>query len=69
MKVTDYERIAIVNCNQHGQFECPKCRGICNKSHDLWDCNKCGRGWEQIPNHIITVNQLFRKEETNVKNA
>lgn len=64
VNVTDYERIAIILTNKLGQAKCPKCKGICNQNCTLkeireWNCQKCGRGWQEIPSGIQTLKQLW----------
>ena len=55
------DRLAEVMLNtKTQQFCCPKCEGQCIKDKikpDWWDCVRCGRGWEQVPNHITTAAQ------------
>lgn len=67
MKVTDYERIASVTPTQLGQFNCPKCIGVCNEVSNPkqreWDCKKCGRGWVEIPDHLRTVSEVEAWDE------
>lgn len=61
IKVTDYERISQVTIH-FDHFVCPKCGGDCKKSDlsFLYDCNICGRGWEQIDNNIVCLNDLYK---------
>lgn len=73
VKITDYERIAVVNPTQLGQIECPKCRGVCNErsperrcppgKRREWDCTRCGRGWLEVPAWVRTVNEAMQSAE------
>ncbi len=73
MKVTDYERIATVSVTQLGQMECPKCQGVCderspeNRSHPKkrreWDCTRCGRGWNEVPDDVESVDDAHESAE------
>lgn len=73
VKITDYERIAMVPVTQLGQLECPKCSGVCDersperrsppKIRREWDCKRCGRGWVQVPAHVHTLEEAFDSAE------
>lgn len=70
--VTEFERIALVMLFKGGEcFVCPKCSDTCHRSGApddyTYDCNRCGRGWVEVPSHIETVAQardFFDKKET-----
>lgn len=55
------DRLAEVMVNtKNNTFKCPKCEGNCFKStkkENWWDCYRCGRGWEKVPNKIMTEAQ------------
>lgn len=62
MKITDYERIAEVVITESGKIGCPKCGGVCierprHGPRREWDCRKCGRGWEELPDRVETLAQ------------
>jgi hypothetical protein len=73
VKVTEYERIAVVNPTQLGQIQCPKCIGPCDersperrsppKKRREWDCKKCGRSWIEVPAWVRTVSDAHRAAE------
>jgi hypothetical protein len=73
LKITDYERIATVTPTQLGQIECPKCKGVCNErgpekrsspaKRREWDCNRCGRGWVQVPEWVMTLHDAYQNNE------
>lgn len=67
VKITDYERIATVPCTQLGQIECPKCKGICDQKYinhkREWNCKKCGRGWNEVPEWVKTVEEAHNAAE------
>lgn len=59
MKVTDFERVAIVIPNKNGEFNCPKCGGLCKQ----FDCLICGRGWLEMPDTVKTVEDCHKVAE------
>lgn len=73
VKITDYERVAVVHPTQLGQIECPKCSGVCNErspekrsppaKRREWDCPRCGRGWIEVPAWVRTVSEAHRAAE------
>lgn len=70
IKVTEYERVVEVHPTQLGQFNCPKCAGICNerspekrsppKKRREFDCAKCGRGWLEVPAWVRTLSDAHK---------
>lgn len=74
VKITDYERIAVVHPTQLGQIpNCPKCKGVCNersfekrsppKKKREWDCSRCGRGWIEVPEWVRTLSDAQKAAE------
>lgn len=52
------DRLGIVTLKKDPQakeyINCPKCEGTCryNDRSEMWNCGKCGRGWEAVPMSI-----------------
>ena len=54
LKITDYERIAVVHPTQLGQFECPRCKGVCNeRSVECRSPPQKRREWDVVEDGLL----------------
>lgn len=77
IKVTEYERVAVVHPTQLGQIECPKCSGTCNErslesrsppgKKREFECIRCCRCWIEVPAWVRTVDEAFKAAEEDLK--